>query len=157
MHALHSENSYNFEQGVNHMTQEELKAYLPHRDNMLLVEEAVILQDENGTPYAYGRTVIHGNEWFLQGHFPNDPVVPGVILCEIMAQSLAVLLPKTNSTPYFTGMNQVKWRHPVRPGDIFETECRLIRSKGQFYWAKAVGRVNDTLCVSAEFSIALVR
>lgn len=69
------------------MNQEELKKILPHRDNMLLVDEAEL---RDGV--AYGKKTIRPDEWFLQGHFPGNPVVPGVILCEILGQSTCVLL-----------------------------------------------------------------
>ena len=138
------------------MTQDEMKKYLPHRDSMLLIGEASVLQDEDGTPVAVGHTQIRGDEWFLQGHFPGNPVVPGVILCEIMAQSVSVLIMKENTTPYFTGMDHVKWKKVVRAGDLLVTECRITRNRGHFYWAKGVGKVNGELCVSAEFSFAMM-
>ena len=138
------------------MTKEELMKYLPHRDNMLLIGEASILEDEEGIPVAVGHTRIRGDEWFLQGHFPGNPVVPGVILCEIMAQSVCVLIRKENTTPYFTGMNNVKWKRMVKPGDVLVTECKIVRNRSHFYWAKGVGKVNGELCVSAEFSFAMM-
>lgn len=135
------------------MNQEEIKTILPHRDNMLLVEE---VRDEDGV--AYGKYHIRGDEWFLQGHFPDHPIVPGVILCEMLAQATCVLLRnnmKPGSLPLFTGLNNVKFKSPVRPGDTFESECRIIKSKGPFYFAQGKGTVNGTLCVTAEFSFAV--
>ena len=102
------------------MNQEEIKKILPHRDNMLLVEEAESV-DENT---AKGRYTIKGDEFFLQGHFPGNPVVPGVILCEMMGQASCCLLADKvkNCTPYFTKMNNVKFRNPVKPGDTQRAE-----------------------------------
>ena len=60
-------------------------------------------------------------------------------------------------TPLYTGLNNVKFRGQVKPGDLFETECELVRSRGNFYFAKGTGKVNGKLCVSAEFSFALVK
>jgi 3-hydroxyacyl-[acyl-carrier-protein] dehydratase len=136
------------------MTQEELKAILPHRDNMLLVDEATVIDGE-----AHGKKTIRGDEWFLQGHFPGNPVVPGVILCEILAQSVCVLLGEGRTqpfTPYFTGLDKVSFKHPVRPGDTLETVCSITRSKGAFYRATGKGYVNGTMCVTADFSFALI-
>ena len=65
------------------MTKEELKKYLPHREPMLLVDEIEI--DEQKV--AHAKYHVTGDEYFLMGHFPDDPIVPGVILCEMMAQS----------------------------------------------------------------------
>ena len=137
------------------MNQEEIKKILPHRDNMLLIDEAEL--DENKT--AHGKKTITGDEWFLKGHFPDDPVVPGVILCEILGQSACVLLSgeAEGVTPFFTGLDHVRFKNPVRPGDVFETECKLIKHKGVFYWAEGKGYVDGKICVSAEFSFALIK
>ncbi|MBR7038183.1 MAG: beta-hydroxyacyl-ACP dehydratase, partial [Oscillospiraceae bacterium] len=99
-----------------------------------------------------------GEEWFLKGHFPGDPVVPGVILCEILAQSACVLLAgqAEGRTPFFTGLDKVKFRTPVKPGDVYETECEIVRSKGPFYFCKGKGTVGGKTAVTAEFSFALV-
>lgn len=136
------------------MTKEELKSRLPHRDAMLLVENVTIKEDDNGC--AVGKTFIRGDEWFLQGHFPGNPVVPGVILCEIMAQSVCVLLSCGAALPFFSGMKNVKWKKPVHPGDTFCTECRIERRIGNFCFCKGVGTVNGETAVEAEFSFALV-
>jgi 3-hydroxyacyl-[acyl-carrier-protein] dehydratase len=136
------------------MNQEEIKKILPHRDAMLLIDEAEL---KDGV--AYGKKTITGNEWFLQGHFPDNPVVPGVILCEILGQSACVLLAEGNkgTTPFFTGLDKVRFKNSVRPGDVLETQCKLIKNKGVFYWAEGKGFVNGKLCVSAEFSFALIK
>lgn len=135
------------------MNIEEIKNIIPHRDNMLLIDEA---QVKDGI--AYGKKHITGEEWFLKGHFPGNPVVPGVILCEILAQSSCVLLAETanGATPYFTGLDKVKFKNKVLPGDTIETECKITRSKGPFHFAQGKAYVNGKLCVSAEFSFALL-
>lgn len=135
------------------MNQEEIKSILPHRDHMLLIDEAY----RDGET-ARGKYHVRGDEWFLQGHFPGHPVVPGVILCEMLAQSVCVLLSdhmKGSSLPLFTGMNNVRFRNPVKPGDVFETECRIVKSKGPFYFAEGKGYVGDTLTLKAEFSFTV--
>lgn len=137
------------------MNKEEIKKILPHRDDMLLIDEAEIVDGK-----AHAKRKITGEEFFLRGHFPGNPVVPGVILCEILAQSTCVLLADTmddSVTPYFSGLNNVKFKHPVKPGDTVETECEITRSKGVFYFASGKGFVNGKLCVSADFSFALVK
>lgn len=135
------------------MTREEIMGIIPHRDNMLLLDEATA---EDGK--AHGKLYITGEEWFLKGHFPGNPVVPGVILCEILAQSACVLLATAaeGQTPYFTSLNNVKFRNPVKPGDTYETECEIVKSKGPFYFCKGKGTVNGKTAVTAEFSFALV-
>lgn len=134
------------------MNREELKKILPHREPMLLVDEAVV---EDGV--AKGKYTVKGDEWFLQGHFPGNPVVPGVVLCEIMGQACSVLLADQceGMTPYFTGLNNVKFRGMVKPGDTLCIESVIVRSKGPFYFAEGKGYVEGKLCVSAEYSFAL--
>ena len=132
------------------MNKEEIKKILPHRDDMLLIDEAEIVDGK-----AHAKRKITGEEFFLRGHFPGNPVVPGVILCEILAQSTCVLLADTmddSVTPYFSGLNNVKFKHPVKPGDTVETECEITRAKGVFYFASGKGFVDGKLCVSADFS-----
>jgi len=135
------------------MNQEEIKKILPHRNSMLLVEE--VYEKENT---AYGKYHVRGDEWFLRGHFPENPVVPGVILCEMLAQSACVLLRETmldGGLPLFSGLNNVRFKMPVRPGDTFESECRILRAKPPFYFAEGQGFVAGKLCVKAEFSFAI--
>lgn len=137
------------------MNREEIKTILPHREPMLLVDEAYL--DENGI--AHGKYNVKGDEWFLQGHFPGNPIVPGVIQCEMAGQTCCVLLADKmkDATPMYTGMNNVKFKTPVKPGDTIEFECTLIKEKSPFYFVKGVGRVNGKLCMSGEFSFAVIR
>ncbi len=135
------------------MQQEEIKKILPHRDNMLLLDQL----DKEGE-IARGQYKVRGDEWFLQGHFPDAPVVPGVILCEILAQSAAILMEGSltpETIPMYTSMKEVRFRAPVLPGDLFETKCRITRAKGPFYFIQAEGYVGDTLCVKGEFSFGI--
>ena len=110
------------------MNKEELMNILPHRDNMLLVEEAYL--DEEGK--SHGKYTVKGDEFFLQGHFPGNPVVPGVILCEMMGQASCMLFAeemKSGMTPMFTGLNEVKFRKPVKPGNTLESICEVEKAK----------------------------
>jgi len=136
------------------MNKEQIKEIIPHRDHMLLIDE-VESTDENK---AIGHYTVRGDEWFLQGHFPGNPVVPGVILCEIMAQTCCILIAEKikGRTPYFTGINKVRFRHVVLPGETIDLECSLIKEKNPFFFAEGKGYVNGKLCVSGEFSFALI-
>ena len=135
------------------MNREEIMTILPHRDNMLLLDDVV---RKDGT--AVGHYTVRGDEFFLKGHFPDHPIVPGVILCEILAQSACVLMQDAMSEgtlPVYTGLNHVKFRSPVKPGDTVETRCCIKRAKHPFYFAEGTVSVDGRLCVSAEFSFAV--
>jgi 3-hydroxyacyl-[acyl-carrier-protein] dehydratase len=132
---------------------EELQRILPHREAMLLLDEAVLKDGK-----ACARYHFRGDEWFFRGHFPNYPVVPGVVLCEILAQSAAVLLRGDElyeKVPYFTGIEKARFRAPVRPGDTIETVCAMTARKPPFYFAQGMGSVEGRICVRAAFSFAL--
>ena len=137
------------------MDRQQIMSILPHRGAMLLVDEAVL---DNGM--ARGKYTVRGDEWFLDGHFPGNPIVPGVILCEILAQSACVLLEGEISggvQTYFTGISSARFKNLVKPGDTIETECSIIKSKPPFYFASGQACVGGKMCVKAEFSFALVR
>lgn len=136
------------------MNRQEIMKILPHREHMLLLDE---VEEEDGV--AVGHYKVRGDEFFLRGHFPGNPIVPGVILCEILAQSACVLLQEAmdeGKLPVYTGLNNVKFRSPVRPGDTIETQCYIKRSKHPFYFAEGTVTVDGKLCSSAEFSFAVM-
>lgn len=136
------------------MTKEEIMQILPHREDMLLLDEVSM----DGSD-AVGHYRVRGDEFFLRGHFPGNPIVPGVILCEILAQSACVLMKDAmaeGKLPVYTGLDNVKFRSPVRPGDTIETRCRIRRAKHPFYFAEGTVSVEGRLCVSAEFSFAIM-
>jgi 3-hydroxyacyl-[acyl-carrier-protein] dehydratase len=137
------------------LNRDEIMQILPHRDNMLLLDDV-----ENRDGVSVGHYRVRGDEYFLQGHFPENPIVPGVILCEILAQSACVLMAEAmtdRKLPVYTGLNNVKFRSSVRPGDLIETRCSIKRAKHPFYFAEGTVTVDGRLCVSAEFSFAITQ
>ncbi|MBE5999158.1 MAG: 3-hydroxyacyl-ACP dehydratase FabZ [Eubacteriales bacterium] len=137
------------------MKREQIRQLLPHREPMLLLDE---LELHGGA--AVGRYQVRGDEFFLQGHFPGNPIVPGVILCEMLAQTACVLVDQEEAkgrVPVYTGIDQVRFRAPVRPGDRIETSCRIVREKRPFYFINGSVYVGGKACVTASFSFALAR
>ena len=136
------------------MNREELKGILPHREPMLLVDEAE-LEEEN---LAVGKYTVKGDEYFLQGHFPGMPVMPCVIQLEIMAQTCCVLLKDEvkGKNTFYTGIDKARFKNKVLPGDTLVMKCSLVKSRPPFYFAQGKGYVNGKLTVSAELSFALL-
>jgi 3-hydroxyacyl-[acyl-carrier-protein] dehydratase len=144
------------------MNKEEIKAYLKHRDPMLLVEsvrlENEVDADGNERLVAYGTYEVKGDEFFLQGHFPDYPVVPGVILCEMMAQSCALLLGEEIKTKltFYTGIDQVRFKGQVRPGDVVETKSYIYNRRKSLIFVKAQASVKGKICCKGDLSFALM-
>lgn len=135
------------------MNREEIMTILPHRDNMLLLDDVERREDT-----AVGHYTVRGDEFFLNGHFPDNPIVPGIILCEILAQSACILIRNEmneGKLPVYTGLDNVRFRSQVKPGDTIETHCCIKRVKHPFYFAEGTVAVDGRLCVSAEFSFAI--
>ncbi len=136
------------------MDREELKKHLPHREPMLLLDEAEI----NQSGVAHARYRIREDEFFCRGHFPGNPIVPGVIQCEMMAQSCAVLVLDAlkGKTTLYTGMEKIRFKHVVRPGDLCEITAHLDDVRGNIYFCSADIKVDGKLCCKGSLSFALV-
>ena len=135
------------------MTREQIKEFIPHREPMILVDKIEI--DENNVAHASYH--VTGEEFFLQGHFPGHPVVPGVILCEMMAQACALLIGDDlkGRTPFYAGIEGVSLKFCFSRR-YFETTARLVDKKGMVYFTEAKGSVDGKLCVKSKLAFALV-
>lgn len=136
------------------MTREELKKFLPHREPMLLVDEMEI--DSEGVCHA--KYLVREDEFFCRGHFPGNPIVPGVIQCEIMAQSCALLVKDDikGKTTLYTGIDKVRFKNIVKPGDLCEITARLKDRRASIFYCQAELKVNGNLCCKGELSFAIV-
>lgn len=138
------------------MDREEIKGILPHREPMLLVDEAFLNEDGSATGYYN----VRGDEFFLQGHFPENPIVPGVIQCEMMAQSACILFAdKINSdcTPVYTGLDKIRFRGMIKPGDRIRIDTKLLKGSHPLYLLHGEVSVDGKKCMSGDFSFALVQ
>ena len=136
------------------MTRDELKDKLPHREPMLLVDEIEI--DSDGVCHA--KYLVKDDEFFCRGHFPGNPIVPGVIQCEIMAQSCALLVKDEiqGRTTLYTGIDKVRFKNIVKPGDLCEITATLKSRRASIFYCQAELRVNGNICCKGELSFALV-
>ncbi|AZT89876.1 3-hydroxyacyl-ACP dehydratase FabZ [Caldicellulosiruptor changbaiensis] len=129
---------------------------LPHRYPFLLVDR--IIEIEEGKK-AKGIKNVTINEPFFQGHFPGNPVMPGVLIVEAMAQVGAVaILSKEEfkgKTPFFAGIDKVRFKKVVRPGDVLLIETELISLKGYIGKAKATAYVEDEIVCEGELLFAI--
>jgi 3-hydroxyacyl-[acyl-carrier-protein] dehydratase len=136
---------------------EDIQAILPHRYPFLLVDR--VLELEPGKR-AVGLKNVTINEAFFEGHFPGHAVMPGVLVLEAMAQVGGVLLLSMTGNEgkiaYFGGMDKVRFRKPVLPGDSLITEVELLKNRGNVGKVKVVGRVDNQIVAEGEFIFALV-
>ena len=141
------------------MTDSSIHELIPHRGPMLLVDE--IVQVAAGEIIC--RKTFRADEFFFQGHYPDNPLVPGVILCECAAQSAAILLASqyldsqtaNSKVPVLTRMNKVRFRNTVHPGDMIDIKVRLDEEISGAFFLTASIRKDGKVAVSLELACTL--
>ena len=138
------------------LTVKEIMEIIPHRQPFLLldtVEELIPGQR------AVAKKCVTYNEPFFQGHFPGEPVMPGVLIIEALAQAgaVAILIKEENrgKTAYFAAIDSAKFKKKVIPGDILILETEIIKSKGPMGIGKATATVDGKLAVTAQLTFAI--
>lgn len=134
----------------------EIQEIIPHRHPFLLID--CIEELEPGV-CAVGYKSVTFSEPYFAGHFPGNPVMPGVMIVEALAQTgaVAILSVEENKgkTAYFGGMNNVKFKKMVLPGDKLRLECKIIKVKGPVGIGSAVATVDGKVAVSAELTFMI--
>lgn len=138
------------------MSIQEIHAAIPHRPPFLLVDEIVERSDER----IVCRKTFREDEWYFAGHYPAFPIAPGVLLCEAAMQAGAILLaqlepPCDGGIPVAAGMNNVRFRRMVKPGDTIEMEVRLTNRISKAWFLKARVSCGGQLAVRLEFICAV--
>jgi 3-hydroxyacyl-[acyl-carrier-protein] dehydratase len=136
--------------------QAEIEAILPHREPFLLIDE--VLELEPGKR-AVARKTVRADEWYLAGHFPGRPVMPGVLIVEAMAQAgaVAVLSVEGNrgKMALFAGIDNVRFKRIVEPGDTLELTCELERVRGPIGRGIVSARVDGELAARGILTFAV--
>ncbi len=138
------------------LTTKEIMEIIPHRQPMLLID--TIEELEPGVR-AVGRKCVSYNEPYFAGHFPGEPVMPGVLIVEALAQTGAVAILSSDEfkgkTAYLGAVSSAKFKRKVIPGDILTLETELIKRKGPIGIAKAVASVDGQTAVTAELTCVI--
>jgi 3-hydroxyacyl-[acyl-carrier-protein] dehydratase len=133
----------------------EILSRIPHRYPFLLIDRA---EDFKPSESIVGIKCVTFNEPFFQGHFPGYPVMPGVLIVEALAQTGAILMSKSlnidiaGKVIYFMSIDGVRFRSPVRPGDVLKMHVEVTRARGDIFKFKGKAMVGDKVAAEAEFA-----
>jgi 3-hydroxyacyl-[acyl-carrier-protein] dehydratase len=138
---------------------DEVMRRIPHRPPFLLIDRA---EDYRENQSIVGIKLVTINEPFFVGHFPGRPVMPGVLIIEAIAQTGGVLMSKSmdvdveNKGIMFISVDNCRFRHPVRPGDVLRMPVEVVRARGDVFKFRGKGMVGDKVAAECEFAAMLV-
>ena len=137
-------------------TAQEIMDIIPHRYPFLLIDT---IEELDPGVRALGRKCVSVNEPFFQGHFSGNPVMPGVLIIEALAQVGAVAMLAQpdfkGRTAYFAGIDKARFRQKVVPGDVLLLEMEIIKVKGPIGVGRAVAKVGDKVAAQAELTFSI--
>lgn len=143
--------------GIEMLNKEEIKKIIPQREPFLMIDEVEeYTPGENCTAYKN----VKENEYYFKGHFPGNPIMPGVLMVEALAQTgaVAILSMEENKgkNALFGGINNLKFKKQVVPGDRLKLEVEIIKKKGPIGIGEAIATVNGKVVVKGELTFAIV-
>lgn len=142
-----------FKGGLKMIEIKEIFNRLPHRYPFLLVDRVINLEKGQSITGVKNITI---NEQFFQGHFPENPIMPGVLIIEAMAQVAGILalnsLEESPKSVYFLSIEKAKFRKPVIPGDQLIIEIKVMHQRGGVWRFSGIGRVDEKVVSEAEFT-----
>ena len=135
----------------------EIKTIIPHRYPFLLVDRVISLEKSKT---AVGIKNVSANEGFFEGHFPGNPIMPGVLIVEALAQTAGILgnvsSEKKYKSVYFMSIERAKFRKPVVPGDQLRLEVEIIKQRNTVLKFSGIARVDDKVVAEADFTAIMV-
>ncbi len=139
------------------LNKEEIKNIIPQREPFLMIDEVEdFVPGESCTAYKY----VDENEYYFKGHFPGNPVMPGVLMVEALAQTGAVAIlsmdENKGKNALFGGIDKLKFKKMVVPGDKIKLEVKIIKRKGPIGVGEAIATVDGKIAVKGELTFAIV-
>ena len=142
---------------VNFENKEQIKEIIPQREPFLMIDEVEeYIPGESAVAYKY----VNEEEWYFKGHFPGNPIMPGVLITESLAQAgaIAILSKEENKgkNALFGGINKMKFKKQVVPGDRLKLEVKIIKQKSSIGIGEAIATVNGEIVAKGELTFAVV-
>lgn len=139
------------------LNKEEVKNIIPQREPFLMIDEVEsYVPGESCTAYKF----VNEEEWYFKGHFPGNPVMPGVLIAESLAQAGAVAIlsleENKGKNALFGGIDKMKFKRIVKPGDTLKLELKIIKRKGPIGVGEALATVDGKVAAKGELTFALV-
>ena len=139
------------------LNKEEIKKIIPQREPFLMIDEVEeYIPGQSATAYKY----VDKNEWYFKGHFPGNPIMPGVLIAESLAQTgaIAILSMKENKNKnaLFGGIDKMRFKKMVVPGDKLKLEVKIIKQKGPIGIGEALATVDGKVAAKGELTFALI-
>mgnify|MGYP004462546969 FL=1 len=139
------------------LNRKEIEEIIPQRDPFLMIDEVEeYIPGESAIAYKY----VNENEWYFKGHFPGNPIMPGVLITEALAQTGAVailsMIENRGKNALFGGIDKLRFKKMVVPGDKLKLEVKIIKRKGPIGIGEAVATVDGKIAAKGELTFALV-
>lgn len=139
------------------LNKEQIESIIPQRDSFLMIDE---VEEYQPGEYCIGYKNVTGDEYFFKGHFPGNPIMPGVLITESLAQAGAVAIlsleENKGKNALFAGIDKMKFKKMVVPGDKLKLEVRIIKRKGPIGVGEAIATVDGKIAAKGELTFALV-
>ena len=139
------------------LNKEEIKRIIPQREPFLMIDEVEeYIPGQSASAYKY----VDKNEWYFKGHFPGNPIMPGVLIAESLAQTGAIAIlsmeENKNKNALFGGIDKMRFKKMVVPGDKLKLEVKIIKQKGPIGIGEALATVDGKVAAKGELTFALI-